>query len=65
LYVRQFATRFPEDAAVLVLVDSADEKQLTNIIAPGLKPELYLSGTMSRMTIIQVRRCVPALRFAN
>jgi len=47
LYARRFATRFPDDVAGLVLVDSADEKQLTGIIAPGLKPELYRPGTMS------------------
>jgi len=47
LYVRRFADRFPEDVAGLVLVDSADEKQLTGIIAPGLKPELYRPGAMS------------------
>jgi pimeloyl-ACP methyl ester carboxylesterase len=47
LYVRRFAARFPDDAAGLVLVDSADEKQLTGIIAPGLKPELYRPGAMS------------------
>jgi pimeloyl-ACP methyl ester carboxylesterase len=28
-------------------VDSADEKQLTGIIAPALKPELYRPGAMS------------------
>ncbi|PYT23551.1 MAG: hypothetical protein DMG57_31620 [Acidobacteria bacterium] len=39
LYVRRLAARFP-DAAGLVLVDSADEKQLTGMIVPGLKPEL-------------------------
>jgi pimeloyl-ACP methyl ester carboxylesterase len=33
--------------AGLVLVDSAHEKQLTGIIAPGLKPELYRPGAMS------------------
>src|SRR5215471_7164661 len=47
LYVRRFAARFPDDVAGLVLVDSADEKQLTGIIAPGLKPELYRPGAMS------------------
>ena len=47
LYVRRFADRFPDDVAGLVLVDSADEKQLTGIIAPGLKPELYRPGAMS------------------
>jgi pimeloyl-ACP methyl ester carboxylesterase len=47
LYVRRFAARFPDDVVGLVLVDSADEKQLTGIIAPGLKPELYRPGAMS------------------
>jgi pimeloyl-ACP methyl ester carboxylesterase len=47
LYVRRFADRFPDDLAGLVLVDSADEKHLTGIIAPGLKPELYRPGAMS------------------
>jgi len=47
LYVRRFANRFPDDVAGLVLVDGADEKQLTGIIAPGLKPELYRPGAMS------------------
>jgi pimeloyl-ACP methyl ester carboxylesterase len=47
LYVRRFAARFPDDVAGLVLVDSADEKQLTGIIAPGLQPELYRPGAMS------------------
>jgi len=47
LYIRRFAARFPDDAAGLVLVDSADEKQLTGTIAPGLKPELYRPGAMS------------------
>jgi pimeloyl-ACP methyl ester carboxylesterase len=47
LYARRFAARFPDDVAGLVLVDSADEKQLTGIIAPGLKPELYRPGAMS------------------
>jgi hypothetical protein len=32
LYARRFADRFPDDVAGLVLVDSADEKQLTGII---------------------------------
>jgi pimeloyl-ACP methyl ester carboxylesterase len=47
LYARRLATRFPDNVAGLVLVDSADEKQLTGIIAPGLKPELYRPGAMS------------------
>jgi pimeloyl-ACP methyl ester carboxylesterase len=47
LYVRRFAGLFPDDVAGLVLVDSSDEKQLTGIIAPGLKPELYRPGAMS------------------
>jgi pimeloyl-ACP methyl ester carboxylesterase len=47
LYVRRFVDRFPDDVSGLVLVDSADEKQLTGIIAPGLKPELYRPGAMS------------------
>jgi pimeloyl-ACP methyl ester carboxylesterase len=47
LYVRRFAARLPDDVAGLVLLDSADEKQLTGIIAPGLKPELYRPGAMS------------------
>jgi pimeloyl-ACP methyl ester carboxylesterase len=47
LYVRRFAGRFPDEVSGLVLVDSADEKQLTGIIAPGLKPELYRPGAMS------------------
>src|SRR5215471_10029039 len=47
LYVRRFANRFPDDVAGLMLVDGADEKQLTGIIAPGLKPELYRPGAMS------------------
>jgi len=46
LYDRRLAARFP-DAAGLVLVDSADEKQLTGMIVPGLKPELYRTGAMS------------------
>jgi pimeloyl-ACP methyl ester carboxylesterase len=51
LYARRFATRFFDDAAGLVLIDSADEKQLTGIIAPGLKPELYRPGAMSESEI--------------
>src|SRR5215471_10043161 len=47
LYVRRFAARFPDEVAGLVLIDSADEKQLTGIIAPGLKPDLYRPGVMS------------------
>jgi pimeloyl-ACP methyl ester carboxylesterase len=47
LYARRFASRFPEDSAGMVLVDSADEKQLTGIVAPGLQPELYRPGAMS------------------
>ncbi len=47
LYARRFASRFPDEVAGLVLVDSSDEKQLTGIIAPGLKPELYRPGAMS------------------
>ena len=47
LYARRFANRFPDAVAGLVLVDSADEKQLTGIIAPGLEPELYRPGAMS------------------
>jgi pimeloyl-ACP methyl ester carboxylesterase len=51
LYVRRFAARFPDKVAGMVLVDSADEKQLTGIIAPGLKPELYRPGAMSDLEL--------------
>src|SRR5262245_55911940 len=47
LYVRRFADRFPDAVAGLVLVGSADEKQIGGIIAPGIKPELYRPGEMS------------------
>jgi len=47
LYVRRFAARFPGEVAGMVLIDSADEKQLTGIIAPGLPPQLYRPGAMS------------------
>ena len=47
LYARRFINRFPDDSVGLVLVDSADEKELSGIIAPGLQPELYRPGAMS------------------
>ena len=39
------------DGAGFVLVDGANKNQLTGIIAPGLKPELYRPGAMSDSNI--------------
>jgi pimeloyl-ACP methyl ester carboxylesterase len=56
LYARRYMSRFPGDAAGLVLVDSADERQLIGIIAPGVPPQLWRPGTMSDAELQQFFR---------